>query len=108
MSKSNKGLLSKTDKSYQFNAQTSFMVNVAFAGSSGQKISISTSPDTTIAQLLRMYLKRVNRPESDVEKNLLFSYHLETMDFNSQKKIKECSNLNQIEVLFLEEIKGDK
>ena len=61
MSKSNKELLPKTDKSYQFNAQTSFMVNVAFSASSGQKISIATSPDTTIAQLLRMYLKRINR-----------------------------------------------
>ena len=109
MSKSNKDLLPKADKSCQFNAQTSFMVNVVFSQSTtGTKISISTSPDTTIAQLLRMYLKRVNRPESDVGKNLLFSYHLETMDFNSQKKIKEYPNLNQIEALFLEEIKGGK
>ena len=73
MSKSNKDLLPKADKSYQFNAQTSFMVNVVFSQSTtGTKISISTSPDTTIAQLLRMYLKRVNRPESDVGKNLSF------------------------------------
>ena len=84
------------------------MVNVAFAASSGQKISIATSPDTTIAQLLRMYLKRVNRPESDVGKNLSFFHWLEVIDFNSQKKIKEYSKLNQIEVIYLSEITGGK
>ena len=53
-----------------------------------------------------MYLKRVNRPESDVGKDISFLYYLETMDFNSQKKIKEYPNLNQIEVLFQSEIVG--
>lgn len=101
-----KELLPKADNSLLKNVQSSNpLVNIIFAQSSGTKISISTSPDTTIAQLLWMYLKRFNRPESD-GKDILFWYHLETMDFNSQKKIKEYPNLTQIEVLFKSEIIG--
>ena len=63
------------------------LINIALNASSGLKVIVAISPDSTIEQLISKYAKRVGIPQDALGKKVIFLFNGGKMEVNSQEKI---------------------
>ena len=64
-----------------------YVINVTMSASTGNKVVIKASPDTTIEELLKMYMKRMGLSNDSIGKDVMFLYNGAQLDCKSQEKI---------------------
>ena len=63
------------------------LINIALNASSGLKVIVAISPDSTIEELISKYAKRVGIPQDALGKKVIFLFNGGKMEVNSQEKI---------------------
>ena len=63
------------------------LINIALNASSGLKVIVAISPDSTIEELISKYAKRVSIPQDALGKKVIFLFNGGKMEVNSQEKV---------------------
>jgi len=63
------------------------IINVTMKASTGHKVIIAANADTTIKNLLKMYIKRIGLSLDVIGKDIMFLYNCVQLDYNSQQSI---------------------
>ena len=79
-------------------AASSNMKNILFEASTGLKVMIKADINTTIKELLKMYIERIGLNESFIDKDIVFLFTGEKMDSKSEEKITKIPNMGVITV----------
>ena len=64
-----------------------FITNNIFHANTGHKVIINVSSDTTIEELLKMYVKKIGLSIESVEKDIMFFFNGAKLDPKSKEKI---------------------
>ena len=85
-----KVLLPREDKTeYETNIKNNNnnMINIALKATSGLKINVATSVNTTIEELLKIYVKKVQLPESVINDDIVFLFDGKRLEADSQIEV---------------------
>ena len=83
----NQGVLPKTGSDTMTIGNGGYIINVTMNASTGHKIVISASADTTIEDLLLKYTNRIGLPPNVIGKDIMFLYNGAQLDFKCQTPI---------------------
>ena len=75
----------KTEYETVYKGNNPNMINIALNASSGLKIMITTTVDTTIAELFKIYVKKVGLPESVINNEIVFLFDGEKLEANNRQ-----------------------
>ena len=89
-----KELLPRNDKVMKDNTLVSNngnqpIVNIAFDASTGSKVIISAPKNTTIKDLIKQYIKKINISENHIGKDIIFLFNGEKMNPHSEKTLQD-------------------
>ena len=83
-------------------------INVTFSSSTGFNIMITASKFTSFEELFKIYMKRLNLPDTHIGKDILFSFNGKIVDHKSKVAIWNYLKMNnsRIEVLDIGNVLG--
>jgi PAX-interacting protein 1 len=83
-------LLPRNNQTISYNEvtnQNQCVINLTFIASTGNKILICVNGDVTVENLFKMYVRRLNLPESILEKDIMFNFNGMQLDTTSKEKV---------------------
>ena len=85
-----KDLIPRGNTTVNYNAVTNpnqCVINLSFNASTGNKVLLAVNGDISIEELLKIYVRRLNLPETVIKKDVMFSYNGEQIQENSKELV---------------------
>ena len=99
------------DRDIGFNENLSLdqnMKNIKFDASTGIRVLVKVSIDSTIEQALKEFVKKINLPESVIGKDLIFLFNGSQLDCNSKQLVGTLPDMAAITVFDQNNVIGAK